>query len=74
MQSNCLNVMIEADSELIINLVQKIHNGTSPDKVFKHWNLIWVFQRIQSHLQGLCTISFHHVRRKENTLVDLLAN
>jgi len=73
-QDNYLNVMIEADLELIINSVQKIHNGIVPDKVSKHWKLIQVFQRIQSHLQGLCTISFHHVRRKANKLVDLLAN
>jgi len=68
-QNNCLNVMIEANLELIINSVQKIHNGTVLDKVSKHWNLIRVFQIIQSHLQGLRTISFHHVRIKANKLV-----
>lgn len=66
--------MIEADSELIINSVQKIDNGTAPDKVSKHWKLNRVFQGIQSHLQGLRTISFHHVHRHANKLVDLLAN
>ena len=36
-QDNCFNVMIEADSELIINSMQKINNGTVQEKVFKHW-------------------------------------
>ena len=45
-QDNCQNVIIEADSELIINLVKRISCGTGPEKVSKHWRLIQVFQRI----------------------------
>lgn len=73
-QDNYFNVMIEAEFELIINSVKKKNSGTTPEKVSKHWKLIRVFQRIQGHLQGLCTVSFHHVRRKVNKLADLLAN
>eukprot|EP00253_Pinus_taeda_P015014 PITA_15014 len=37
--SNSHNVIIEADSELIIRVAKNICNGTSPDKVSKHWRL-----------------------------------
>lgn len=73
-QDNRKNVIIESNSELIINSVKRISWGMEPEKVSKHWRLIQVFQRIQLHLRGLLTVSFNHVRRKANKLADLLAN
>ena len=35
-EANLQNVIIEADSDLIIRVAKKIHNGTLPDKVSKH--------------------------------------
>lgn len=72
--SSSHNVIIEADSELLIRAAKKISNGTSPDKVSKHWKLFQVFYHIYSHLQTLKTIKFSHVKRKANILVDRLAN
>ena len=74
MQENRQNVIIEADSELIINSVKRISHGMEPEKVSKHWRLIQVFQRIQRHLKCLRTVSFNHVRRTANKLADILAN
>jgi len=73
-EANLQNVIIEANSDLIIRVAKKIQNGTSPDKVSKHWKLLHIFHRIHSHLQTLKTIRFVHVRRKENMLSDRLAN
>ena len=67
-------MIIEADSELVINSVKKINSGTASEKVSKHWKLIRDFQGIQDHLQNLRTVSFHHVHREANKLADLLAN
>jgi len=72
--SNPHNVIIEADSELIIRVAKKISNGTSPTKVSEHWNLLQAFYRIQYHLRTLKTISFVHVKRKANMLAYRLAN
>ena len=36
MDSNLHNTIIESDSELIINSVKKICNGSAPEKVLKH--------------------------------------
>jgi len=37
---NRQNVIVEADSELIINSVKMISWGTKPEKVSKNWRLI----------------------------------
>eukprot|EP00253_Pinus_taeda_P003909 PITA_03909 len=72
--SNLHNTIIEADSELIINLIKKICNGLTSDKVSKHWRLLQVYQLIQSHLHTMRTLSFINVRRTTNKLADILAN
>lgn len=73
-ESNLHNAIIEADSELIINAVKKICNGKAPRKVSKHWWLLQVFQCVHTHLQTPRMVSFVHMRRKANMLVDCLAN
>jgi len=73
-ESNLHNTIIEADYELIINSVKKICYGSASEKVSRHWRLLQVYQRIQSHLQNMRTLSFTHVRRTTNKLMDILAN
>lgn len=41
--SNLHNIIIEVDSELIINSVKKIGNGSTPNKVSRHWRLLQVY-------------------------------
>jgi len=72
-QANYLNVIIEADSELVINSAKRISHGTGSEKVSKHWRLISVLHKIQGHLQGLRMVRFKHVHRKANKLVNILA-
>lgn len=74
METNLQNVIIEANSDLVIKAVKKIQNGTSRDKVSRHWKLLQVFYRIQSHFCILQTIRFVHVRRKVDILADRLTN
>lgn len=45
-QENRQNVIIKAESELIINSARRISWGMGPKKVSKHWRLIQVFQQI----------------------------
>ena len=73
-QSNCQNVIIKVDSELVINAAKRISNGIGPEKVTKNWRLTRILQIIQVHLQELRTLRFIHGRRKANKLVDILAN
>jgi len=39
-QDNQHNVIIEADSELVINMVKRISWGTVPKKASRNWRLI----------------------------------
>lgn len=71
---NSHNVIIEADSELIIKATKKMCNGTTLENVSKHWRLSQVFHRIHTHLHTLRTVNFFHVKRKANMLADHLAN
>eukprot|EP00253_Pinus_taeda_P013096 PITA_13096 len=71
---NIHNVIIEADSELVINLVKRINVGAAPEKISGHWWLLQVYQRIQSHLRVLRTLRLVHVRRESNKVVNWLAN
>lgn len=68
------NIIIETDSKIYINVVKRISCGAASEKVSKHWRLIQVYQRIQKHLLSLRTVTFRHVRREANKLVDTLAN
>ena len=71
---NLHNTIIKADLELIINSVKRLGTGTAPDKVSRHWRLLQVYYRIQSHLRILRTLRFLHVRRDANRVADWLAN
>eukprot|EP00253_Pinus_taeda_P032242 PITA_32242 len=67
-------VIIEADSELVINSVKRIGTGTTLDNISSHWRLLQVYHRIHSHLRILRTLSFVHVRREANSVANWLAN
>lgn len=67
---NIHNVIIEADSELVINSVKRINAGAAPEKISGHWWLLQVYQRIQSHL----TLRLVHDRKEANKVADQLAN
>lgn len=65
-KDNCCNMIVEANLELVINLMKRINSTIALENVSKHWKLIGVFQRIQEQLQNLHIFSFQHVCRKAN--------
>lgn len=71
---NIHNVIIETDSELVINSVKRINVGAAPEKISGHWWLLQVYKRIQAHLRMLRTLRLVHVRREANKVADWLAN
>ena len=58
---NIQNIIIEADSQLIINSVKRVFFGLAPEKVSRIWRLLQVYQRIHAHLKNMRTLSFKHV-------------
>jgi len=71
---NIQNVIIEADLELVINSIKRINVSATPEKISEHWQLLQVYQRIQTHLRMLRTLMLVHVRREANKVADLIAN
>ena len=71
---NIHNVIIEADSELVINSMKRINAGVAPEKISVHQQLLQVYQIIQSHLRVLRTLRLVHVGREANKVADWLAN
>lgn len=37
---NIQNVIIEADSKLVINSMKRVNAGTAPEKISGHWQLL----------------------------------
>lgn len=71
---NIHNVIIEADSELVINSVKRINDGATAEKISGHWRLQQVYQIIQACLRMLRTLRLVHVHREANKVVDWFAN
>jgi len=71
---NIQDVIIEADSELVINSVKRINAGTTPEKMSEHWRLLQVYQRIQALLRMLRILRLVHGHREANKVVNWLAN
>lgn len=74
LEYNIHNVIIEADSKLVINSVKRISVGVAPEKIPRHWWLLQVYERIQVHLRMLRTLRLVHVRREAKKVVDWLAS
>jgi len=74
MDLNMHNTIIDVESELTINSVKKIVNGSAPEKVSNHWRLLQVYHHTQSHLRILRMLSFVHVCKNANKSADQLVN
>jgi len=70
LKHNIHNVIIEANSKLVINSVKRVNVGTAPEKILGHSWLLQVYQRIQSHLNVLRTLRLVHVCKKANKVAD----
>ena len=66
--------ILEGDSQIIIQMAQKILNGKHVHKVANNWRLIHSLHLLRNKLYNQPNFKIHHVRRKANSLADLLAN
>jgi ribonuclease HI len=71
---NFSKLIVEGDSQIIINLLWKILNGANPDRISPSWRLLHGLQRITDSLCPNLDIIPAHVRRSENQVADELAN
>lgn len=62
------------DSQIAISLLQRLINGSPPDKVVRRWPLELIWVHIQSYLSFFDYLIIKHVDRKGNKVANLLEN
>ena len=65
---------MEGDSQMVIHLDSKLHNGSQSSKVSSSWHLESRIATLHSGLIQGKVVSFTHVRRNDNKMADFLAN
>jgi hypothetical protein len=68
------NVVVEGDSQIILNILQRILKGANPDKATPSWRLSHGIQLLSSLIRPTQAIIPSHVRRQANQVADELAN
>jgi hypothetical protein len=71
---NFNKLIVEGDSQVILNLFQKVLNSVDPEKISPCWRLSHGLRKIATLLRPSQAFIPSHVRRKENQIVDELAN
>jgi len=67
-------LVVEGDSKLIITLARMIQSGKRAEAIGKNWRMAARLGFLESILRNSPVITFHHVRRKANGVVDAFAN
>jgi ribonuclease HI len=68
------NIILEEDSQIIIQLITKILHGGHPHKISPSWRLAGLLEDFQNLLRHNISVIPSHIKRKANTVVDLLTN
>lgn len=69
-----LPLIVEGDSQIIINMASKLQQGSPVHKVSSSWRMATRLERLQQWIGHNQAISFKHIRREGNKLADFLAN
>eukprot|EP00253_Pinus_taeda_P032540 PITA_32540 len=67
-------LIVQGDSQILINMATKIQQGTEAQKVSRSWRMVTRLELLQSWLRDNRAITFNHIRREGNKLADFLAN
>jgi len=67
-------LIVEGDSQILINMVNKILQGTPSYKVGSSWRLEKRLELIENWLSTHSDINFKHSHKNGNKVADLLAN
>jgi ribonuclease HI len=67
-------IILEGDSQIVIQLITKILHEGHPHKISPIWRLAELLEDFQNLLRHNISVIPSHVKRKENIVADLLAN
>eukprot|EP00253_Pinus_taeda_P015299 PITA_15299 len=68
------NLVIEGDSQMVIETLKKLSNGRNWEQVTSSWRTTGIVQDIAELLKGVDYKIFSHVKRNGNRAADFLAN
>ena len=68
------STILEGDSQLILQMAEKILNGKHVHKVADNWQLIHNLDILRNKLYNRPDVRIRHVKRNANSLADFLAN
>eukprot|EP00253_Pinus_taeda_P021755 PITA_21755 len=67
-------LIVEGDSQIIINMASKLQQGSAAQKVSRSWRMATRLESLQTWLKNNKSTSFRHIRREGNKAADFLAN
>lgn len=73
-QHNFYPILIEGDTQILINMATQIQQGRSSSRVFNSWRLMTRLETIEKWIKHKKEISFIHVKRDYNKVADILEN
>lgn len=71
---NLQPLVVEGDSQILINMAKHLQNGSQARKIATSWRLEARLEAIEQSLRSNRAISFNHIKREGNKVADLLAN
>jgi ribonuclease HI len=74
MDKNCHKLILEGDSQIVIQLITKILHGESLMKISPRWQLSGMLEIFRALLRTNVSIIPSHVKREENRVADCMAN
>ena len=67
-------IILEGDSQIILQMGGKLLNGKQVQKVADNCRMVHNLELLRAKLISHLEVQIHHVKHKDNTLVDLLEN
>jgi len=71
---NLQPLIVEGDSQILINMAKRLQNGSQAKKITNSWRLAARLEAIEQALRSNRAISFSHTKREGNKVTDLVAN
>ena len=69
-----LPIILDGYSQVIFQMAIKLLHGKPVSKVAKNWKMAHNLDQLRERLWAHSKVQIHHVKRKANRLVELLAN
>ena len=73
-QHGWLPIIVEGDSQIILQMATKLLHGKLMSKVVDNWKMAHSLDQLRGLLWAHSEVQIHHVKRKANKLANLVVN